>query len=84
MVQKIRQLTDVSHCNLQNYLSCNEHRHLGALLGLPVAAAQGSQWLSRTSSHRPAKEPANAVAPTRQPGSRLYHVGLTAGPAAAF
>jgi hypothetical protein len=23
---KIRQLTDVSHCNLQHYLSCNRHR----------------------------------------------------------
>ena len=22
----IRQLTDVSHCNLQQYLSCNRHR----------------------------------------------------------
>ena len=54
---KIRQLTDVSHCNLQHHFSRNQHRAFQTLLGpSPVAAAQSDQR-SRASSNRPTKEP---------------------------
>jgi hypothetical protein len=39
----IRQLTDVSPCKLQHYLSCNRHRELRYLLGpSPPRSAHGA------------------------------------------
>jgi anti-sigma regulatory factor (Ser/Thr protein kinase) len=80
---EIRQLTDVSQCNLQQHLCCNRHRDLHSLRGLPRRAAAQPADLPDQLSPSLLRNPMNVMAPTRPTALHLHRVRLSTGPVAA-
>src|SRR5215469_1998017 len=74
----IRQLTDVSHCNLQQYLSRNLRRAFHYLLG-PFPGAAVQRLRAARLLQPPLRNPMTTMAPTRPTEPRACRIRLTAG-----
>ena len=61
----IRQLTDVSRCNLQQHLSCNRHRQFSACSDLPREQPRRPPPSARLLHPGSVRKPMDTIAPIR-------------------